>query len=45
MSRSFLLFVLCAYLFDVFIEIPRALSFPGLFARRGGDVGGVKTTA
>jgi signal transduction histidine kinase/CheY-like chemotaxis protein len=35
----------CAYLFDVFIIVPHALSFPGVFGPHGVIGGGAQTTA
>jgi hypothetical protein len=40
-----LLVLACAYLFDVFIIVPHALSFPGVFGTAGVIGGGVQTTA
>jgi signal transduction histidine kinase len=40
-----LLVLACAYLFDVFLIVPHALSFPGVFAANGVIGGGVQTTA
>ncbi len=40
-----LLVLACAYLFDVFVIVPHALSFPGVFAPNGVIGGGVQTTA
>ena len=40
-----LLVLACAYLFNVFIIIPHALSFPGVFGPNGVIGGGVQTTA
>jgi hypothetical protein len=40
-----LLVLACAYLFDVFIIVPHALSFPGVFGPNGVIGGGLQTTA
>ena len=40
-----LLVLASAYLFDVFVIVPHALSFPGVFAPNGVIGGGVQTTA
>jgi hypothetical protein len=40
-----LLVLACAYLFDVFIIVPHALSFPGVFGPSGVIGGGPQTTA
>lgn len=40
-----LLVLACAYLFDVFVIVPHALSFPDVFAPNGVIGGGVQTTA
>src|ERR1700686_2230682 len=44
-SLKALLVLACGYLFNVFIIIPHALSFPGVFGPQGVIGGGVQTTS